>query len=475
MQGVKKSGLARVLSAGLVAVVLAWPVAARADALADAMAGAYVHSGLLEQNRALLRAADEDVAIAVSRLRPIVNWSASLTRSFARTYSRQMMPPGSVDVSATEAQIGLVAELVLFDGNRNRMNVDVAKETVLATRQTLIAVEQNVLFSAVQAFMEVRSAAEIVGLRRNNVRVIREELRAARDRFEVGEVTRTDVALTQARLAGAESALAQAEGDLTIAREFYLAVVGRPARDLRNPPPLRRPATSVEAAKQVALASHPELARARHQVTAADLGILIARAATTPQVRLRGNYGLTDTLNEPDYRRGGSVSLDIGGPVYQGGQLRALERKASAQRDAARGGLHATSQQIQQNVGSAFARLQVAQAALAATDQQISAARQAFAGVREEASLGARTTLDVLNAEQELLDAQANRVAAAANEYVAHFALLAAMGQLTVDALDLDVPRYDPAAYYRLVQNAPAAGSAQGRQLDQVLRRLGKE
>lgn len=166
------------------------PVATSAETLADTLATAYRNSGLLEQNRALLRAADEDVAVTVSRLRPILNWSADVTRTFGRTRGAN----GRVSVDSTDASIGLTAQLLLYDFGRTGLQIEAAKETVLATRETLRSIEQQVLLRAVVAFMNVRRNSEFVSLRQNNLRLLEQELRAAQDRFEVGEVTRTDVA-----------------------------------------------------------------------------------------------------------------------------------------------------------------------------------------------------------------------------------------------------------------------------------------
>lgn len=472
-----RAGLAVLLSA---AMTFAAPAASMADTLADALARAYNNSGLLEQNRALLRAADEDVAVAVSALRPIIGWTGDVTYSYSD--ARSTLPTAAQDLGQgarsgdnSSASLGLSAEILLFDGGRTRMGVDIAKESVLATRQSLIGVEQNILLQAVQAYTDVRSFTEIVTLRRNNLRVITQELRAAQDRFDVGEVTRTDVALAEARLAGANAELAQAEGDLAEARAFYRFAVGRDANALAAPPALPARPPSIAAAQQLAMQSHPDILRDRHEVTVSDLRILVAKSSSRPQVSLRTNYGLTEDLNSSDYNRGGSVGINLSGPIYQGGRNSALERQAINAGTAARSALFETTQRIAQNVSTAYARVDVARAAIEASDRQIRAAQTAFEGVREEAALGARTTLDVLNAEQELLDARANRITAASSQYVAGYALLAAMGQLTARNLQLNVQIYDPTAYYGQVQNAPSKISRQGRQLDQVLKSLGRE
>ncbi|MEE4345178.1 MAG: TolC family protein, partial [Paracoccaceae bacterium] len=337
--------------AGVIAgmLVLGAPVVATAETLADALAGAYNNSGLLEQNRALLRAADEDVGVALSALRPIIGWSADVTYSDSDARSSLT---GLRSTQDTSASLGLSADILLYDGGRSRMGVDIAKESVLATRQALIAVEQNILLQAVQAFMDVRSNTEIVALRRNNVRVITQELRAAQDRFEVGEVTRTDVALAEARLAGANALLAQAEGDLAEAQAFYRFAVGRDARALAVPPALPARPASVAAAQDVAMRSHPDILRAQHEVAVSDLRVLVAKAAAIPRVQLQSRYGLTEDLGGSDYSRGGSIGIGVTGPIYQGGRNSALERQAINRGTAARSALYETTQRIAQNVST---------------------------------------------------------------------------------------------------------------------------
>ena len=459
--------------AALVATALAGPATLRAETLGDALVSAYTHSGLLEQNRALLRAADEDVAVAMAALRPVINWTSEISRSFGTT--RSANTGGTVRGFATdEMSFNIVAELTLYDFGRNRLAIDAAKESVLSAREGLIGVEQQVLFRAVSAYMEVRRALEIVALRQSNVRLITQELRAARDRFEVGEVTRTDVALAEARLASARANLAVAQGDLEVARAEYAAAVGRKPGQLQTPRAL--PALPGEtAARDTALRSHPSMRRAQHEVTVAEINIARAEAAMKPTVTLEGRLGVTESLDGPNFTRGGSVSLGASGPIYQGGRLTALMRQAIARRDAARGNLHVVRHTVAQDVANAYARLTVARAAREATERQVRAATVAFRGVREEATLGARTTLDVLNAEQELLDARASQISAMIDEYIAGYAVLASMGALTAEHLKLGVQRYDPVAYYNHVRTAPPLRSKEGQKLDRVLRAIGND
>jgi len=450
----------RSLAGFVVAVTIAASPAAWAESLTDALISAYKHSGLLEQNRALLRAADEDVAQAVSALRPVLNYYANAT------YAN---PVSQLSGRHTSANVGLQADLLLFDGGQSKLAIDLAKESVLATRQGLISVEQSVLLRAVTAYMSVRRDTETLAISRNNVRVITQELRAAQDRFEVGEVTRTDVALAESRLAAARANEAAAQGALAQSREEYRVAVGRYPGPLSAPPRLPATAKSLEGARAVAYRTHPLLLQAQHDVAAADLGV--ARAKTL----VRPNLTLTGRANQADSGiTSSSIGLEFGGPIYQGGNLSSLHRQAIAQRDAARAGLHVTRHDIAQLVGNAWAQVLVARARLVATDRQIRAAQVAFRGIREEATLGARTTLDVLDAEQELLDARSARVAAVTDEYIATYSLLSSMGLLTVDHLRLGIQTYDPAAYYNAVKGAPTP-SLQGKKLDGVLKALGKD
>ncbi len=448
--------------------------AAQAETLADALVGAYNHTGLLEQNRALLRAADEDVAQARSTLLPVLNWQLDFERDFGRSVSLPGGVPVTTQLESTSATLSLVAEWQLYDFGADAARVEAAKELVLATRSGLLNIEQQVLLRAVQAFMNVRATAEVVAIRKNNIRLLTEELRAARDRFEVGEVTRTDVALAEAALAAARSELALAEGDLITAREEYRNAVGRYPGALSPPPALPRVEKSTDRAKAFAVRNHPLLRQAQHQVAANELLISAAKADVKPRVSLRGTLGVVENLGSRADSTAATVGLRAQGPIYQGGLLSSQIRSAMAQRDASRGNLHVVRHDIFAGVGNAYADLQASFAQIQATDRQIRAARVAFDGIREEAKLGARTTLDVLDAEQQLLDAQASRVQAQAQQYIAAYNVLSSMGLLTAQQLKLPVQIYDPAAYYNLVKDAPTAKSKQGRQLDRVLKALNK-
>ncbi len=454
-----------------IAVGVSVPLSVKADNLADALIGAYQTSDLLTQNRALLRAADEDVAIALSALRPVLDFIATVSRTSTKTESQGVT---TFDRTLSSSTFGLNASLLLYDNGRSRLNTQAARELVFAARAALLSIEQDVLLRAVAAYMNVIRAQEFVALQENNLGLLTEELRAAQDRFEVGEVTRTDVALAEAAQEAARSRLATVRGELVNARQEYLTVVGREPGVLARPPSLPRRPESIDAGKAVALRNHPDIIQAQHQVAAADLTVMVQEAGLGPTVRLFGEISVTETENDIADGDTSSVGIDYRQPIYQGGGLAAGIRQAMAQRDASRANLLNVQEIIAQGVTTALVGFRVAQANIQATDRRVRAADVAFRGVREEAALGARTTLDVLDSEQELLDAQAERIAAEADLYIAAYQILSAQGALTAQNLGLGVQIYDPTAYFNQVENAPAYLSEQGRQLDRVLKSLGK-
>ena len=440
-------------------------VPGHAQSLADAMVDSYRHSALMDQNRAVLRAADEDVASAVARLRPVLQWTAG------HTY-REVQ---GIESATTTLSLG--AEMTLYDWGRGALAVDRTKEAVLAARAGLVGVEQDVLLTATSAWFQVRQAMEQVALQSNSVRVIQQERQAAQDRFDVGEITLTDVSLADARLAAARAQQAAAAGQLEVAREVFRGATGDTAGDLAAPPRLPDLPDSVDGARGIAQRTHPAIRQAQHQAAASELAVASAVAERNPIVR--GNAGIS-AQRAPDSRTGRgnvtggtSVGIEMSQTLYSGGLLSSQHRQAMAQRDQARAGLLQVSRQVSEAVGTAWANIAVARAQIGAIDQQISAAQQAYDGVREEVTLGARTTLDVLDAEQSLLEARADRITAEANLQLAHYQLLAAMGLLTVENLKLGIPTYYPTEYYNAVRDAPFT-SRQGENLDRVLRAIGK-
>ncbi|MEX0316984.1 MULTISPECIES: TolC family outer membrane protein [unclassified Ruegeria] len=459
-----------VLTAGVSLAVLA-PRQGWADNLTDALIGAYNTSGLLEQNRALLRAADEDVAIALSALRPIIDWTARIQQDYNRTRTGALVTDNEPATFFT----GLTLQQLIYDGGASLLGKQSAQETVLATRQTLIQIEQQVLFRAVTAYLGVLLQEETVAIRQNNVRLLGEELRASQDRFEVGEVTRTDVALSESRLANARANLADAQGALSTAQAEYVNAVGRQPGRTAGQPRLPQQPRSLGDAVNLANRNHPSILSAQHQVRALDLTVEQQRAGLGPTVRFQADVGITENFRNDDNSNTASGALIYSQPIYAGGRLAAVVRRAMATRDASRSNLLNVQKDIRQGVNDAYVRFQTANASLTASNERVRAAQVAFDGIREEATLGARTTLDVLTAEQDLLDAQLAQVSARTERSLAAYQVLQAQGLLTAERLGLAVQIYDPTLYYNLVKGAPAQVSKQSRDLDRVLKALGKQ
>ena len=328
--------------------------------------------------------------------------------------------------------LDLFSRMTIWAGGRNRMTVQAQKEAVLSAREGLMAQEQQVLFDAVSAYMNVIAARETVDLQQNSVRVLQEEVRAATDRFDVGEVTRTDVAQAQARLAQADADYVTAEGEYQIAREDYRLKVGRYPGNLAAPPPLPKTAATLDAAQDVAQKNHPQILQAQFSVSFAEMTVAIAKAAVLPTLngRVGGNYSNADTntFRTDGYDWGAGVGLKLAARSIRVARCNSAFRQAKANRDNSRAALLQTTATVVEQVGRAWAVRESAGASLSATERRIQAAQIAFDGTREEATLGARTTLDVLDAEQDLLNARTSRVNASTQEQIAVYGVLASMG-----------------------------------------------
>lgn len=466
-------------AAGLALALVVLPGGATAHSLTDTLILAYDHSRILDQQRALLRVEDENVAQAVARLKPTLSFFAEASRTFTN--------PGD---AASSASLGLTLNWVFLDGGQRAFRIGAAKEAVLAARHGLTSVEQQVLLDAVTAHLNLRLTRRVVDVRRSNVRLITQQLRAAEDRFEVGEVTRTDVALAQSRLALAQSQLAAAEGSVAIAQEAYALAVGRrhDAGGLSVPPAPALP-PSLERAQALALQVNPSIRSLQHQVTAARLLAEASERDRLPQLSLQGNVARRGPNEGRPAQVVGGIVVDPGTPggpidtatiglradmpIYRGGALSSASRQSRQRVAAVSAQLGQQGRIVAEAVGRAWAQLSISQAQVRAFDQQVRAAQLAFEGFREEALLGARTTLDVLDAEQELLDARTSRLEAATQVQVQVYAVLASIGLLTTEHLGLAVQRYDPSLYYGAVRTAPPVSpSPLGDNVDRVLDRF---
>ena len=427
---------------------------ASGQTLQEAMALAYANNPTLQAARAALRATDETVPQALSGWRPTVQLSANA--GVAQGYARSVGAGGPVTRPTDRTPAGVAATLVqpLYRGGRTEAQVRRAENQVLAARARLLATEQAVLRDTVAAYVAVIRDQEEVRLNRNNVTVLQRQLQATNERFRVGEITRTDVAQAQSRLAGSRAQLADAEGRLQNSRALFARLVGQAPGRLTAPQPLRAPVGSAEEARRIAMANNPAVVAALFDEAAGRDFIDVQMAALLPQANLQAQAFRNDNTAQPLSRvTGQQITATITVPLYQGGAEYAAVRQARQDAQRLRQVIDEQRRLAAQQANEAWESLLATRATVAAVRAQINAAEIALDGVRREAVVGNRTTLDVLNAEQELLNARVALVRALANQVTASHALAAAVGRLTARDLRLPVAAYDMEAYYSAVRN----------------------
>jgi outer membrane protein len=410
--------------------------------LAEALSVAYESNPQLAAARAGLRATDEGVAIADSNFRPTINVGA--------TYGYEKIPPvfGGTPISyplGGQVQVTQAIFNASYFGQQGK-----AKEQVKVGRAQLIATEEQVLLNAVTAYMNVVRDEATVELRRSNVAVLQKQRDATQEQFRVGELTRTDVAQSQARLAGAQADLINAEGQLAISRSNFEHQVGRPAETLETEPKLPVLPKEQQAAIDDGHRFNPSLNAARSNVKAADYAVRQAIGALMPQLSVNGTYQYTQ--NNPSYGPFTIHALTVTGqlnvPIYQGGAEDATVRQAKELRSQAQLTVNDTDRQVVDAVRTSWQAYTSAEATIASNMAQVEANTVAYKGVKLEQQVGGRTILDVLNAEQELLNSQVALVSSKRDTVVAAYELLSAIGTLTATGLSLHVNVYDPAAHY---------------------------
>jgi outer membrane protein len=434
--------LAAICSAGLMAG-LAGPVAA--ETLADAIGLAYQTNPTLREQRANLRALDETVIQALSGYRPEVGLSASVARS-STEYGGLSFSAGE----ASSASASITLSQPLYTGGRVRAQISAAQADIEAGRQTLRTVEAGILTQVVQAYVDVRRDIEAQRIADENVSVLQRQLDEARARFEVGEITRTDVAQAEARFAAARASQANARAQLAISRSNYKAVVGQAPGELEPEPSLAGllPET-IETAFDMADQNNPALLSADFSEQASRARVAQAKSANRPNVTLSSSLGASGSAtrdNSPfeDYNKAVSGQVSITMPIFYGGQISSSIRQAQQQNKADVAAIEGARRNAQQDVAQSWNQLQGARAGLTANEEQVRAARIAFEGVRQEAQVGLRTTLDVLNAQQELRSAELSLINARRDEYLASALVLSAVGRLEARYLTPGQPLYDP-------------------------------
>jgi len=410
--------------------------------LKDALGVAYETNPQLEAARAGLRATDENVSQANSNFRPSL--------SFQGNYGYEKIPPflgGSPTSTPIQGQLSLNQTVFNYS---NIAQVSKAKSQVKAGRAQLQSTEEAVLLAAVTSYMNVVRDEATVKLRENNVAVLQKQRDATQEQFKVGELTRTDVAQSQARLAGAEADLINAEGILAISRADFEHQIGRPAETLEGEPVLPALPNEVQAAIDTAMRLNPDIVAARQNVKAADHQVDVALGALMPQLTVNGQYQYAQ--NNPSYGPFTIHALTVLGninvPIYQGGGEEASVRQAKELRSQAQMTAADTERQVVYSTRAAWQAYTSAIATIKSNEAQVEANRVAYQGVKLEQQVGARTILDVLNAEQELLNSQVNLVTSKRDAAVAAYQLLSAVGSLTARGLALNVRAYDPVEHY---------------------------
>ncbi|WP_191062189.1 TolC family outer membrane protein [Geminicoccus harenae] len=414
---------------------------AQAQTLQEALANAYRTNPDLGAARAQLRATDELVSQALSGYRPQVGATAS--------YDIIDLDTSQGDATLDSSAIGLSVTQPLYRGGGLDANLRASENTVRANRANLIVAEQQVLYDAVQAYAGVWRDRSVLDLAINNEKRLQRQLQATRDRFNVGEVARTDVAQAEARLAAAEASRVEAEGLLANSIATFRRIIAQEPEKVDQPGrPAALPANEAEA--QELAAANPNIATAQYTLAAARDDVDVAFSRLLPQVDLRASASYAD---EPStnlaWQRDASIGVQVTVPLYQGGaeysQVR-QNKQLARQRDEQ---LVATQRSVAETVTTAWETLQTSTSNIRSRQAQVRANQIALEGVEQEAQVGSRTVLDVLDAEQELFGSQVELVRAQANEAIAAYALLASIGQLTADRLELPVERYDAEAYYR--------------------------
>lgn len=447
------------LRAGLLAggcLILAAGAPAQAESLRDALVSAYQTNPTLEAARAQQRATDENVPIARAAGLPSLSTTETYVKNLKQSENSLTAPS---KIFTADAQLGVP----VYSGGAVKNRIKAAKIRVDAGQADLRGTEASVFSQVVAAYMDVIRTEAIVGLNRKNVAVLKTNLEATNDRFEIGNLTRTDVAQSQSRLATAQSDLLTAEANLAAARETYIRFVGRAPVALDPPPPLPNLPGNANDAAMIALDANPDIIAAHERSRAAEKDIDVAGAGRLPTVRLfgQGTYNnYFDTLargivsaavSQTDTSAQAGVQVSI--PVFQGGLPAAQRRQAQATASATLEQEISTERDVIAQVRSAFTSYVASNDLIRSSQVAVDAATLSLEGVRAENSVGRRTILDILNAEQELLNAQVTLVTARRNAYVAGFTLLAAMGRAEARDLNLDGGMlYDPNVNYERVR-----------------------
>jgi len=442
----------RFFSSSAIIILFAFPVSAKETNLKSTLEATYNNNFLIAQQREKILKYNESVTQQLSVKKP--DLSANLSQNLDESN-------GKYNNSAN-----ITIKQLLYDGGQSSNLVDAAKYTVLAERELLIKAEQDNLLKAITVYMDLRQAQANLELAENNIKVIEEQLRAANNRFEVGEVTRTDVSQTKARLALAVSNVETRKAILTGKSASYLLVVGENHGNLSTPPKHPEIPNTFSKAEKIAIENHPRILAARLQLKVSEYRIDASRGIFNPTI-----------IGSITSKTGTSISSSTGAtiqatiPLFNSGNLRSKKRAAINDKKISKHALDIALLTTRSNLQIYHSSWLAAVAAIKASKAQIEASQIAFEGMREESKLGSRTTLDVLDAEQALLSARSNLVSALRDEQVQAYNVLSEMGQLTTSNLGLEVQTFNSFSNNNKIEQTSPLGKARIRILEKLKNR----
>lgn len=458
MRGVKV-----ITGAAAAALLLAFmgPMPALADTIEAALVRAYRNNPQLNAQRASVRATDESVPQALSGYRPRVAVTGSAGYQYTDTLTTSGGTPTTIvrtNIHGANAprSVGATVSQTLFNGQQTANKTRAAESQVSGAREALRVLEQTVLLQGATIYMDYLRDSAIVEVQKSNVRVLEQTLKQTRDRFNVGEVTRTDVAQSEAQLAAGKTQLLTAEANLTTTRSKFRQIIGNEPAALAPGSPVDRflPAT-LPSAVEVGLTQNPNVTAAMFGIDVSYLQVKVNEGALLPTVSLQASVQQSYEQTMTIYRSFSAAAVaQLSVPVYQGGAEYSLIRQSKETLAQQRLNLEQVRDQARANVVTAWGQLVAGKAQVQSAQSQVTASEIALNGVREEAKAGQRTTLDVLNAQQALVNARVALVTAQHDRVVASYAVLNAVGRLSPQVLNLPTTVYDPSVHYHQVRDS---------------------
>ena len=456
-------GVKVVTAASAVVLLLAQigPTPALADTIEAALVRAYQNNPQLNAQRAQVRSTDENVPQALSGYRPKVSLTASAGYQYTDTLTTSGGTPNQIVRTETHGadpprSVGMTVTQTLFNGQQTANRTRAAESQVSGSREALRVLEESVLLSAATIYMDYLRDAAIVEVQKSNVRVLEQTLKQTQDRFNVGEVTRTDVAQSEAQLAAGKTQELTAEANLVTTRANFRRIIGNePSNEAPGSPVDRFLPGSLPGAVELSLVENPNVTAAMFGIDVNYLQVKINEGALLPTVTLQASVqqAYEQTLITPR-SFGASAVAQVAVPIYQGGAEYSLIRQSKENLTQQRLVLEQTRDQTRANTVTAWGQLVAGKAQVSSAQSQVTASEVALNGVREEAKAGQRTTLDVLNAQQALVNARVALVTAQHDRVVASYAVLSAIGRLSPQVLNLHTQTYDPSVHYQQVRDS---------------------